>query len=199
MELEKKTKLDDFLLEVELGDDSDFNKTFNLALKQVFNSRYLSKVNDMINRRIKFKEFNNVNKNILAYNKGNTIYVNKIPFQERTIKRRMEIILHEFIHLVQRKRKVIFFKQFKEIDDLTEQLNIITRKYLKPRTPLSVFLTGKLQKLGPGGKHEILGYLMSNSIKWDAISIEGKGLFIDALKRSGIFDLSNSFWKKRLQ
>ena len=184
MELEKKTKLDDFLLEVELGDDSDFNKTFNLALKQVFNSRYLSKVNDMINRRIKFKEFNNVN---------------KIPFQERTIKRRMEIILHEFIHLVQRKRKVIFFKQFKEIDDLTEQLNIITRKYLKPRTPLSVFLTGKLQKLGPGGKHEILGYLMSNSIKWDAISIEGKGLFIDALKRSGIFDLSNSFWKKRLQ
>ena len=196
MELEKKTSLEDFLDEVTLGKDESLNRIFNLALSQVFAPQFLNKINNEIRRRIKLKEITNRNQEILSYNKGNNIYINSIPFNKRGVKEKMQLLLHEFIHLLQRKKKAFFFKNFKEIDVLTNNLLNITEKNLTK--PLSVFLTGRNVNLGPGGKHEILGYLMNNKIDWSVISPEGRKLFIDTLRNSKIFNLSHPFWKKRL-
>jgi len=196
MELEEKTSLEDFLDEVTLGKDESLNRIFNLALQQVFSPQFVSKIDNEIKKRIKLKEINNKNQDILSYNKGNNIYINSIPFNKRGVREKMQLLLHEFIHLLQRKKKSFLFKNFKEIDSLTNNLVKVTEANLNK--PLSVFLTGKNMNLGPGGKHEILGYLMNRSIDWSAISPEGKKLFINILKNSRIFNLSHPFWKKRL-
>jgi hypothetical protein len=196
MELEKKTSLEDFLDEVTIGKDESLNRIFNLALQQVFSPAFVKKIDGEIRRRIKLKEITNRNQDILSYNKGNNIYINTIPFNKRNVREKMQLLLHEFIHLLQRKKKAFFFKNFKEIDNLTNRLVKVTESNLNK--PLSVFLTGKNQNLGPGGKHEILGYLMNNKLNWAAISPEGKKLFMDELRASRIFNLSHPFWKKRL-
>lgn len=196
MELNKKTTLEDFLDEITLGKDESLSRIFNLALEQVFSPQFVKKINNEIRRRVKLKEITNKNQNILSYNKGNNIYINSIPFNKRGVKEKMQLLLHEFMHLLQRKKKAFFFKNFKEINDLTNNLLKITEKHLNQ--PLSVFLTGRNVNLGPGGKHEILGYLMNNKIGWNAISPEGKKLFIDELRNSRLFNLSHPFWKKRL-
>jgi|ETNvirnome_6_100_1030635.scaffolds.fasta_scaffold00027_41 hypothetical protein len=196
MELEKKTSLEDFLDEVTLGRDESLNRIFNLSLEQVFSQQFLKKINNEVRRRIKLKEINNRDERILSYNKGNNIYVNIIPFNKLSVKAKMQHLLHEFIHLLQRKRKSFFFKNFKEMDTLTTNLYNIVNKHLDK--PFSVFLTGINQNLGPGGKHEILGYLMNDKIGWGALSPEGIKLFINELKNSKLFNLSHPFWRKRL-
>lgn len=196
MDLEKKTTLEDFLDEVTLGKDESLNRIFNLSLAQVFSPQFLNKINKEIRRRIKLKEVNVKNQDVLSYNRGNSIYINSIPFNKLNVKGKMQILLHEFIHLLQRKKKAFFFRNFKEVDILTDNLLKITEKHLAQ--PLSVFLTGKNVNLGPGGKHEILGYLMNDKLGWEAISPEGKKLFIEELIRSRLFNISHPFWKKRL-
>jgi len=196
MELKKKTNLEDFITEVTLGNDKNFDNIFNLALEQVFSQSFLKKINNSIKRKIRFKEFNNRNQNIIAFNRGNAIYINKIPFEKLAVKSKIQYILHEFIHILQRKKKIFFFKDFKEINDLTDNLVPIMEKHLVK--PLQMFLTKRNLNIGPGGKHEILGYLMNNSIDWTALSKEGKKLFIDELKKSQIFNLSHPFWRNRL-
>jgi hypothetical protein len=196
MELEKKTNLEDFLDEVTLGKDESLNRLFNLALQQVFTSQFVQKIDNEIRKRIKLKEINNKDHNILSYNKGNNIYINTIPFNKRGVREKMQLLLHEFIHLLQRKKKAFFFKNFKEINNLTNKLIKVIEPNLNKTLP--VFLTGKNMDLGPGGKHEILGYLMNNTLDWSAISPAGKKLFIDELKASRIFNLSHPFWRKRL-
>jgi predicted metallopeptidase len=196
MDLEEKTSLSDFLDEVTLGKNESLNRIFNLALAQVFSQQFLNKINNEIRKRIKLKEIRNRNQDVLSYNRGNNIYINSIPFNQRGVKEKMQILLHEFMHLLQRKKKAFFFKNFKEVDTLTNNLLKIAESHLNK--PLSVFLTGRNVNLGPGGKHEMLGYLMNDKIGWEAISPEGKKLFIEELRRSRLFNLSHPFWKKRL-
>ena len=196
MELEDKKNLEDFLDEVTIGKDESLNRIFNLALEQVFTPQFLKKINNEIRRRIKLKEITNKNQGILSYNKGNNIYINSIPFNKRGVKEKMQLLLHEFVHLLQRKKKAFLFKNFKEIDTLTNNLVKVVEPNLNK--PLSVFLTGRNMNLGPGGKHEILAYLINNKLLWSAISPEGKKLFIDELRGSRLFNLSHPFWRKRL-
>ena len=196
MELDNKTNLKDFLMEVEVGKDTRISNLFNVALNQVFTSGYVNKINKMIRRRIRIKEIYGKNPDIIAYNKGNAIYLEKSNFDKLPVKKKIQFLLHEFIHIMQRKRKVGVFKEFKEINNITNSLvRAMDDNLLQP---FPIFLTGKNVKIGPGKKHEILGYLMNNSIKWDALSDEGKNKFVQALKDSRIFNLGTPFWKERL-
>jgi hypothetical protein len=186
----------DYLAEVQLGSDLSLNNIFNVALSQVFSKNYLQTINNIINKTIKLKYVNKRNSDIVAYNVGNKIFVNQKVFEEYNMKDRIRILLHEFIHMIQRKKRLLFFKEFKPINDLTDKLYDIAKKNLLKSFP--IFLTGRNINIGPGGKHEILAYLMNDTINWEAITKEGKDQIIDALKNSGIFNLSHPFWKKRL-
>jgi hypothetical protein len=186
----------DYLTEVELKNLTDIDRSFNKALAQVFSPEYFQSIQKIINKAITIKLVNKKNQNIVAYNVGNKIFINDWVFQNYDEKKKIQIILHEFMHLLQRKRKLFFFKEFKPLHDLTNNLYAIVKKNLV--RPFSVFLTGKALDVGPGGKYEILAYLMQDSINWSALNESGKKEFIDELKRSRIFNLSHPFWKKRL-
>lgn len=183
-----------YINEVELDTNPNLRELFNIALRQVFSINFLSKIDKSIKRNVKIKIVDE-KPGIIGYNQGDDIFVNKNEFFDRGEQEQIRYLLHEFMHIIQRKRG-IFFRKFPEIKKLTNQLKSIISKY--SRYPLSVFLTGKNQDLGPGQKWEILSYFMNNSINWNAIKPEGKQEIISALRQSGIFSLDHPFWKKRL-
>jgi len=196
MELGKKLKLEDFLLEVQIGKDERINNLFNIALKQAFSSGFVNKIEEKLKKRIRIKEIYGKNKEVIAFNRGNAIYLEKTNFDKLPVKKKIQFLLHEFIHILQRKKKLGIFGAFKDIDNVNIVLDKILNKYLKG--PKEVFLTGRNVKLGGGSKYEILSYLMNNSIKWDLLSPEGKTEFVNAIKSSNIFNINHPFWKSRL-
>lgn len=183
----------EYINEIEITSDPTSSTEFDKALKLVFSPGYYKKVNNVLKKQIKIIPVKE-REGVVAFSKKGNIYVNKLEFEKRSDKEKMKYLLHEFIHIIQ--TNGILLKKFKEINKLTNQLRKILKQSLK--TDISVFLTGKKANLGAGGKHEILSYLMNDSINWDAITPEGKEKFIGALKQSGIFNLSTGFWKKRL-
>ena len=187
-------KYKEYINELAIEYNPELNRLFLTALKQVFAPSFLNKIERVVVNNIKIKEVDE-RKGIVAYNIGDTIYINKNEFFDRDKTSQVRYVLHEFVHVLQRK-KGIFFKKFKELTKLTDNINSILKKHLKQ--PLSVFLTGKNQKIGAGGKWEILAYFMNNSINWSAISDEGKAKIIQEIEASGIFNTSHPFWKKRL-
>jgi len=184
-----------YITEVQLSGNPELDKLFNLALKQVFSSQFLQRIEDKIKKVIKVHEVDE-KQDVIAYNKGTDIFINKNEFFNREKSQQVKYLLHEFIHVLEKKRGILF-RQFKDIKKLTNTLNRILQKELTQ--PLSVFLTGKNQKLGAGGKWEILSYFMNDSINWNAVSPKGRKEIIEALQQSGIFNLSHPFWKKRLE
>jgi len=189
--------LEEYLLnEVMIGTDKTLESLFNMALSQVFKGAYLVKINKFIYKMIHLKEVSKSREDLIAYTIGNTIYVNTDKFYSLPIKNRIRYLLHEFVHILQTKKFLFFFKRFPELDKLTNNLNKIVSKNLL--TNLSVFLTGRNVNLGSGGKHEILSYLMNGSINWKGISASGKEAFMRELRQAGIFNLQHQFWKKRL-
>lgn len=175
--------------------DPDLQKSFNLALRQVFTKQFLAKMSGKIKDFLIIKEVEEDN-NMIAYNVGNKIFINKSKFYEKDLKGQTETLLHEFIHILQRKKGFLFSK-FKEIRDLTNKIYKLIQEHSE--YPMSVFLTGKYQNLGQGGKWEVLSYFMNNNINWNAIDKEGKRLIILEIKTSGIFNVESQFWKEILK
>lgn len=172
----------------------ELQKLFNKGLNEVFSIAYLNKISGKIKEFIDIKEVS-LDQKVVAYNVGSKIYINKNTFYDNTLNDQVKYLLHEFIHVLQRKRG-LFFSKFKEIRVLTKSLEKILKDH--SLQPISVFLTGKNQNLGSGGKWEILSYFMNNTIEWNAVDDEGKVLIVREIKSSGIFNINSSFWKKRL-
>lgn len=184
----------EYIAEVTLNTNPELQQLFSKALKQVFSSQFENKIDKAVKRMVDVRE-KEEREGIVAYSEGSHIYVNPKEFYQRNQQQQIRYLLHEFMHILQKYRGV-FFRKFKEIKKLTNKLNKILKKNLK--RPVSVFLTGRNQDLGPGGKWEILSYFMNDSIDWSAITPEGKKEFIDALRESSIFNLEHPFWQKRI-
>ena len=171
----------------------ELNKVFNEAISQVFSQRYLREISKKIGDYIDIRE-TEAKQGVVAYNVGKKIFINKNEFYGYSAAAQSRYLLHEFIHVLQRKGGLL--SKFKDIRILTNDLNKILKKHLTQ--PISVFLTGKNQELGSGGKNEIISYFMNNSIDWRAIDDEGKTAVVSAIKESDIFNTSSPFWKRRL-
>ena len=186
------------------GTTPEVNKLFSKVLKKVFNVFYLQKIEDNIKKRIKIVS-KNMSEKEYAYvypTNPNRIYINSRFFEpgsedELEENQKIKILLHEFTHSLQLNRKFFFFRNFKQINEVGKRIRPIINKYSPDP---SYFLTGRKRlNIGAAGiKNEVLPYLMTNSIKWDGIKNPGKELVIKELRRSGIFNLSSSFWRERL-
>lgn len=189
--------LSQYISEVELGDNNKLSSLFNDSLKQVFRPYYIRRIDNALKKKIKLKETTHKNPNVIAYSVGRAIYINKNTFYNLDRKEQIKYLLHEFLHILQNNRRFLFFKGFNEINVLTNRLYKIAKEHLVK--PFVIFLTGRNINVGPGGKHEIIAYLMNNSIDWSALDQKGKRLFKEEMRRPGIFNLQHQFWNKRLR
>lgn len=170
-------------------------RVFNDALKEVFTPSFLAEISKKVGDHLIIKQVEE-KPNIIAYNVGSTIYINKTVFWNLTPKQQARYLLHEFIHILQRKRGVSLLAKFADVRTLSKRIYSIYKEH--STQPLSVFLTGKNQDLGAGGKWEVLSYFMNNTIDWRAIDDEGKIKIISEIKGSGIFNTNSPFWRRRL-
>jgi len=189
-------RLNDYLIELKIGKNPEVEKVFNLALKQVFSTEYLNKIENGITKRIKVKEKVNKDQNMVAWNEGTTIYVNKPVFYSKPIAAQMRYILHEFMHVLHHSKSFLILRKFKEMKILSNNLWKIVQTHAKDK---GKFLTGKTIDKKYLNKEETVSYFMNGSIKWNQISPEGKQQFINELKKSGMFNLQHPFWTKRLK
>lgn len=170
---------------------------FMSSLRLVFSEAYLNKIKSIMKKdiRIKSKDFGKPDKS--AYTVGRTIYINTPIFERLDPKQRTDILLHEFIHVIQNTKNFFILRAFKEVFTLGNELYKIAERHIKNGS-LSEFLTGsKTAKIG-NPKTEIVGYLMNGAIDWTVISEKGRERFIAALDKSGMFNLKSDFWHKRL-
>ena len=188
-------RLNDYLIELQIGKNPEVEKVFNLALEQVYSKFFLDKINNILTKRIKIKEKISNNQNAVAWNKGSIIYVNKPVFYSKPINDQIKYLLHEFTHVIHHSKGFLFMKNFKEMKKLTDNLWSIVKEHTKDP---GLFLTGKSIGKKYLNKEETIAYLMNDSIDWRQISPRGKMLFINELKKSGIFNLQHQFWVKRL-
>lgn len=184
------------LFEVTLSTSNDkLNSIFNFALQQVFQKWYLDKIDDKIKSEVKVEEVRD-KRSIVGWQSGKKIYINAPLFYAKPVNLQIRYLLHEFLHLLQKSKKFIFLKQFKELDTLGKNLLIIVKQNLLQS--LSMFLTGKDQELPTDSYEEVLAYLMNDKINWNALKPEGRRQFISLLKQSNIFNLKSDFWQRRL-
>ena len=154
----------------------------------------------MIKKKIKIIPVQ-MSKNKFAYTYGsNKIYVNKELLNSGEVpqRKKVEVLLHEMMHILQKSNKFLIFKNFKTINELGKKLKVIIKKYTKDP---AYFLIGKDHKLLGSRSfppQEIIAYLMSDSIEWKGMKDPGKQLFVKELKDSGIFNLKSKFWRERL-
>lgn len=189
-------RLNDYLIELKIGKNPEVERVFNLALKQVFSQTYLNKIENIITKRIKLKEKISKDQNMVAWNEGTNIYINKPIFYAKPIAQQMRYLLHEFMHVLHHSKSFLILRNFKEMKNLSNALWPIIEKHTKNK---GTFLTGKTIDKKYLNKEETVSYLMNDSIKWNQITPEGKSLFINELKRSGMFNLQHAFWLKRLK
>lgn len=187
--------LNDYLIEIKLGDNPELESIFNLALKQVFSENYLNKIESKIKKQIRIKEKHSKNQNEVAWVQGNTIYINPPVFNSKNKKTQIKYLLHEFMHILNNTKSFIVSSQFKEIKQLSKKLWEIIKKHSD--NP-GLFLTGKEVDDKYLNYQEALSYLMNDKIKWEKISLQGKQLFLEELQKYNIFNLQHEFWKKRL-
>lgn len=189
-------ELRDHLLEVQLKTARSINGLFNLALRQAFQPEFLRKIENTIHNTIKVKEVEEKNNNIIAWNRGGTIFINKRSFGALPISKKMNYLLHEFMHILQTMKRFFLFRGFKEINNMTLDLyDMVERNLTKP---YNVFLTKKNIGIGSGGKYEILAYLMNGSLDWSALTEEGQKKFVEILREYNVFNLESQFMKERL-
>lgn len=188
--------MSDYLTELKIGKDPTIEKFFNAALLEVFTPEFIERIENKIKGRIKIKEYA-TDRDEGAYTRGNTIFVNKTFFDKLSYKKKLKYLLHEFIHILQKSKNFFIIKAFGELDKLTRKLNAIAKKHLVK--PYNIFLTSKNVDIGRGGKHEILAYLMNNSIDWSALSPIGRAAFEEAITGSNIFNLKSNGWKNRIR
>ena len=196
--------------EVDAWENQELKKEFNEYLKGIFSPMFYVKIDRKFSSKVSIikmtdavRKFNN---DAIAFTTGgNVIQLNFDLIDEYASKNNLseekkhEMIqttaIHEFMHLLQLKRRFIF-SEFKEINKLTKKLKKVLRKHLKGS--LSLFLTRQEQDLGNGGNYEILAYLMNSNINWGLLTPKGRSLFINTLRESGIFNLTSKEWRKRL-
>lgn len=185
------------LTEVALtGLDNQTQSLFAYALSQVFAPSYLGKIEEKLSQAIQVKEIVKNDENIVAYQSGNVIYVNKPVFLEKTKEQQIQYLTHEFFHILQTSKHLFLVQNFKELNVLSKELfEIINGGLLKP---YSVFLTGKNVKLPTSGYEELLPYFANGKIDWSAVSPRTRVMFIEKLKASRLFNLGSKFWSKRL-
>lgn len=184
----------EFLKEEVVDINPQLKKIFNNALIEIFSPRYIREIANKIGDSIFIKQVDE-KPGVVAYNVGSKIYINKNEFWDYNEKQQARFLLHEFIHVLQRKRGLVLTK-FAEIRSLSKRIHKIFKQH--SNQPLAVFLTGKNQDLGSGGKWEVMSYFMNDSIDWRAIDEEGKAKIVSEIKNSGIFNTNSPFWKKRL-
>ena len=185
-----------YLVELQIGKDANLEKLFNLALRQVFSPQYLQKIEGEIKKRIKIKETINKNTNIVAWVQGTTIYVNTPIFNQREYPAKIRYLLHEFMHVLNNSKSFLVQSKFKDIKDLSNKLWEVVKEHTKDP---GKFLTGNTIDKKLLNNQEALSYLMNDKIQWGEITPEGKKSFIEALEKSGVFNLEHEFWKKRLR
>lgn len=187
--------------QIDIGKNIVMEKFFNKALKQAFSPSFLKEIESKINKRLVIKE-KNFNNGIEAATQGQkTIIINSLEFNKLSFKKQIGVLLHEFIHILQFNKKLFVFNKFKQLKQLTDILyNIVKSSLIKPFT-FEKFLNKEREGtgLGPGKKLEIIAYLMNDKIKWEAISLDGKKAFLQALKNSNLFNLNHDFWKSRIK
>lgn len=196
-------KLRDFITEAKTEEGQTIEDAFVEALKNVFTSAYLSKIQKRIGDDILIKKKDFGNPNAIAYTKGRTIYVNDPVFGKLPMKEKTKHLLHEFIHVMQNTNNKMVVRSFKEVYDLADQIWPIVTKHLDKDSDIALFLTGKRQSLGTSKKYlkyEVIAYLMnSQKIRWDLIPDEAHKQIIDVLRKSRVFNLNSEFWIKRLK
>ena len=189
-------RLNDYLIELKIGKRPDVEKVFDLSLKEVFSLTFLSKIENTIKKRIKIKEKISKDQNVVAWNTGTTIFINKPVFYTKSLKQQMSYLLHEFVHVLHHSKSFFVIRNFKEMKQLSKKLWDIIEDNTRDK---GMFLTGKRIDKKFLNSEETVSYLMNGSIKWNFITSRGKLLFINELKKSGMFNLSNQFWIKRLK
>lgn len=189
-------RLHDYLTELAIGKNPEIEKVFNLALKQVYSAGFLNKIENKITNRVKVKEKVMKDPNVVAWNTGTGIFVNKPVFYSKPIKEQMKYLLHEFVHVLHHSKGFLWMKNFKEVKTLTDNLWKIIEQHAKNK---GRFLTGKDVDSKFINKEETMSYLMNDSIKWNEITPEGRMQFINELKKSDMFNLQHPFWIKRLK
>lgn len=189
-------KLQNYLVEVELKNaNAKDNEIFNKVLGIVFTNQYLNKINDIL-KKIKVKEVSK-NEDIAAYQKGNTIFINKPYFSTLNGKKKSELLLHEFIHILQRKKMFGLFNRFKEVKTASIKLyNLLRREGID----VSKFLTNKtgLSKKYVN-KYEVLSYLLEGKPNMKMLSTDQKNQVKQILEEAKVFNLDSFFWKERLK
>ncbi len=187
----------DYLIEVELGTNENIESLFNHALTTVYSPSFMTKINSFIKNRIDVKEIDNQKQNIVAWNNGSTIYVNKNVFFKKNKTEQIKYLLHEFTHVLQNRRNFVVVKTFPELHRLGEDLYDIVRKNLVGS--ISEFLTGRPQQLPSKDEYEVLAYLMNGEIGWSALNSKGRKLFVNELYNCGLFNMRSPFWHKRIR
>lgn len=178
------------------GIDEELQSLFNYGLAQVFSPSMVGKIEEKINKMISIKEVVKNDENIVAYQSGNVIYVNKPVFSEKTTEQKIQYLLHEFFHILQTSKHFLLVQNFKEINEISKQLFEIIKNGLI--SSYSMFLTGKDVKLPTSGPEELLPYFANGKITWSAVTPQTRIAFVNKLKESGIFNLRSKFWTKRL-
>jgi len=179
----------------------NLEKIFNYGLKQVYEQSFLTKIEEQIKEVVRIRERPSKRINEVAWIDGfNVIYVNPQPFYSLTKEKQVSTLLHEFIHLLHSSRKFLFFNKFPEVKKLTKSLYIIVKNGLTQGSTLGSFIANRKDvSLKYLNKEEILAYLMTGSINWNAITKEAKEKVIQELKDSNMFNLTSNFWIKRLK
>lgn len=184
-----------YITELRIGTNPSLEKVFNFALAQIFTKEYLDKIEDTINKRVSLS-FVKLKRGVEGYSTNKEIFINKEEFDKKIMIKKIELILHEFIHILQRSKSFFVLKSFKRLEELTNKLNKIVKKNIvKPYTFNSI-LAG--HEVNVGGKYEILAYLLADRIKWEGLSKKGKTEIYNELKQSNIFNVDSMMWKKIL-
>jgi len=188
--------LEQYLQEVTLkGTDEKIENLLNIALKEVFTKEYVAKIDSTLKKAIKIKE-KNLAFNEAAYTAGKTIVINSRVFHNLEYTQKITLLLHEFIHILQKNKGFFSGNKFKEIINLSNKLWDIANRY-KLETLGDLLLNKKVPKEYLN-KNEILSYLMNSKFNWSKISPEGKEEFVKTLKNSRIINISSDFWTARL-
>ena len=186
--------LNRYLTEVSLTGAEEFEEFFNNALKEVFSSSYMNKIDSLI-KKINIKTYSNASDKVVAYvNSGNNkeIFVNRYYFDSLPKERKIEFLLHEFFHILQQTKSFIFIRRFKDLIELDNALEKEIPRYLN--STLSEFLTGQARKIS--SRFEVLPYIVgTRTADWSSISKEGKKYIEETLKNSGIFNTSSKYFR----
>lgn len=166
------------------------NKLFRFYMKNIYSSNFYSKLDKFFEKKIQLKEDTNVADNVIAYTKGNSIYINPNSIYKKSGEDAVVFLLHETIHLLENNSKI-----FPEIKNVEKKLWEIVSKNLIG--DISEFYTGKKQSLHSNPQDEVLTYLFNGSIHWKYVKPTTKERYFNILKESGIFNMNSNFLKKR--